>query len=85
MYEKIKLTNCARHCDVRVLSIELVDLLWFGSLSVCLFARPHFFEFPYSICVEAYLRGRHPLRISCSLKMGTMKARIAVCPYECIF
>ena len=33
MYEKIKLTNCARHCDVRVRSIELVDLLWFGTAS----------------------------------------------------
>ena len=42
---------------------------------VCL---SHFFEFPYAICVEGYLRGRHPLRISCTLKMGTMKARLEV-------
>ena len=32
----------------------------------------------YAICVEGYLRGRHPLRSSCTLKMGTMKARVEV-------
>ena len=46
---------------------------------VCLTVTSHFFESSYAICVvEGYLRGRHPLRISCTLKMGTMKARIEV-------
>ena len=45
---------------------------------VCPSEAPHFFEFPYAICVEGYLRGRHPLRISCTLQMGTMKARVEV-------
>ena len=30
-------------------------------LSVCLSVTSHFFEFPYAICVEGYLRGLHPL------------------------
>ena len=38
----------------------------------------HVFEFPYTICVEGYLRGRHLLRSSCTLKMGRMKARVEV-------
>ena len=47
-------------------------------LSVCLVVAPHFFQFPYVIYVEGLLRGRHPLRISCILKMGTMKARVRI-------
>ena len=50
----------------------------FVCLFVCLSVAPHFFEFPYAICVEGYLRGRHPLRSSCTLKMGTMKARVRI-------
>ena len=41
--------------------------------------RASFFEnFPYVICEEGSLRGRHPLRISCTLKIVTMKARVEV-------
>ena len=50
-------------------------------LSVCLSVTPHFFKFPNAICVEGYLRGRNPLRLSCTLKMGTMKARVEVRHY----
>ena len=35
-------------------------------------------ESPYAIGVEGSLRGRHPLRISFSLKMAVMKARVEV-------
>ena len=48
----------------------------FVCLSFCTSAS--FFESPKVICVEGYLRGRHQLRISCILKIGTMKARIEV-------
>jgi hypothetical protein len=50
---------------------------------VCLFfcpsVTPHVFEFPYAICVEGYLRGRHLLRISWMYfenTVATMKARV---------
>ena len=45
-------------------------------LSVCLSVTSHFIDFPYAICVEGYLRGRHLLRSSCTLKVSTMKARV---------
>ena len=58
-----------------------------GIICFCLSATPHFLEFHYAICVDGYLRGRHPIRSSCSLKIGTMKARIEVrldyCSFAC--
>ena len=46
---------------------------------VCILpVTPHFSEFPYAICVEGLVRGRHPLRVSIILKVGTMKARVEV-------
>ena len=38
----------------------------------------NYLEYPSAVCVEGYLRGRHPLRVSCIWKMGTMKARYEV-------
>ena len=34
----------------------------FRVLFVCLYLLSHFYKFPSAICVEGYLRGRHPLR-----------------------
>ena len=56
---------------VSALVLSLLDF-------VCLSVTPHFWKFPHSICVESSLRGRHPLRVSCTLKTGTMKARVEV-------
>ena len=62
--------------DVQTVSVSLSAGF---RLFVCLLSEaPHFFKFPYTICVKGYLRGRHQIKISCTLKIGTMRARLEV-------
>ena len=61
-------------CHRYALALSLPGFVCLSVLSV----TPHFFEFPYEIFVESYLRGRHLLQSLCTLKTGTMKARVEV-------
>ena len=55
---------CSLVCGNRCAIISEIVLSLPGD--VCILCG-NFLEFPYAICVEDSLRGRHPLRISCTV------------------
>jgi hypothetical protein len=64
---------CGKRCAVGSERLSVCAVLFF-----CV--TLHFFEFFLSDLCRSYLRGLHPLRIPCSLKIGstTKKARVEV-------
>ena len=73
--------HCQHQCGCHTrhpFSANLATVMTARESTYSISVTSHFLEFPYAICVEGYLRGRHQLIKSCTLKMGTMKARIEV-------